>query len=232
MSKIIHICAPDPGQDPMRQRAKEYYQKSLERAGAAMSWLPLSDIPDDVASLYDGLLLPGGGDLDPSLWGATPEPGSHEPDALRDHADLFLFKKFYHIRRPILGICRGLQVINVALGGTLHQDITLWQGLPHMAAEDRLHPLTVIPGSLLHHILKMERPMVNSLHHQVAARPASSLRAVAYSDDGWIEAVEHLNYPFLLGIQWHPERMHGIDVRQQKIFEAFVASCRPAPVDL
>lgn len=148
-----------------------------------------------------GLLLPGGGDLDPALYGA-PNAGSHPGDPEQDRLELALTWEFLAAGKPVLGICRGLQVVNVALGGTLVQDLP---GHSQREGIDRIHPVTAAEGALAA-ALWGRRFWVNSAHHQAAAQPGTGLRITARADDGTVEALEGGALP-VWAFQWHPERM-------------------------
>lgn len=152
-----------------------------------------------------GLLLCGGGDLDPALFGQEP-CGSHPPDPIRDRAELALFQAFFQAGKPIFGICRGMQVINVALGGALIQDLPPEAAPFHGGAEhDLIHPIRTAEDSLLR---RLYGPvcMVNSWHHQAVGRLGAGLRASAWAESGFAEALEHTSLP-VLGVQFHPERL-------------------------
>ena len=158
----------------------------------------------------DGLLLAGGGDIAPERYGQG-MAGSLPPDPLRDEAELALFRAFYGAGKPILGICRGHQLINVALGGTLIQDLPPEQKVFHGGAEgDLIHPIRTEPGTLLAGLYG-PRFLVNSFHHQAVDRPGEGLRPIAWAESGLVEALDCPGRP-LLGVQFHPERMapgHG-----------------------
>ena len=152
-----------------------------------------------------GLVLCGGGDIDSTLFG-RPNRGSNPPDKARDRAELALFQAFFQAGRPILGVCRGMQVINIALGGDLIQDLPPEQKIFHTSCQgDLVHPIFAPEGSVLHqlygHIFS-----VNSAHHQAVDRLGEGLRATAWSESGFAEALDLPGYP-LLGVQFHPERM-------------------------
>ena len=152
-----------------------------------------------------GLLLCGGGDIEPVRYG-QPDRGSQPPDLARDKAELELFQVFHRAGKPILGICRGMQLINVALGGTLIQDLPQEQKAFHCGGKaDMVHPLRALEGSVLH---RLYGPVfsVNSSHHQAAARLGEGLIPCAWSEGGVAEAAEHVSLP-VLGVQFHPERM-------------------------
>lgn len=153
----------------------------------------------------DGLLLCGGGDIESSLYGQE-NRGSHPPDRERDRAELALFQAFFDAGKPILGICRGMQLINVALGGSLIQDLPEpGRGFHTLPKGDAIHPVRTLRGSLLYEQFG-PLPMVNSAHHQAVDRLGKGLQALAWSESGFAEAIDLPEYP-LLGVQFHPERM-------------------------
>ena len=148
----------------------------------------------------DALLLPGGGDIHPRFYGQALR-GAEDLDEARDEYELALLRRFLAAGKPVLGICRGAQLINVALGGTLRQHI---DGHSQINGSDRRHSVTT-DDSLLR-ALYGERFSVNSAHHQAAERPGDGLRVIARSPDGVVEALRHDTLP-LLAVQWHPERL-------------------------
>ena len=176
------------------------YIAALEAVGVE----PLVTLSPAEAAGCAGLLLPGGGDVDPARFG-QPDRGSRDIDLPLDEAQLTTLDLFVRAGRPVLGICRGHQVLNIYFGGDLVQDLPT--ALTHMATEhdDRLHPAALAPGSLLYRLYGDTAP-VNSAHHQGLDRIGAGLRATAFAPDGVIEAVEHESLP-ILGVQFHPERM-------------------------
>ncbi|MGE4064408.1 MAG: gamma-glutamyl-gamma-aminobutyrate hydrolase family protein [Rhodospirillaceae bacterium] len=164
----------------------------------------------DYAKALDGLILQGGADIHPSVYGEEPMPVLGPVDAVRDSFELELLHAFVAAGKPIFGICRGLQLINVAHGGTLFQDLQ-HQGAakyPHTteAYDGHVHDLTFAPNSWLGELYRDARtPRVNSIHHQGIKKLGDNLKAEAYSDDGVIEAVRGTGSSFILGVQWHPE---------------------------
>ncbi|HEX5385072.1 MAG TPA: gamma-glutamyl-gamma-aminobutyrate hydrolase family protein [Gemmatimonadales bacterium] len=167
----------------------------------------------------DGLLLTGGEDIDPSYYRAAASPHLETVDAERDRFELALFAAAHARRLPILGICRGIQLVNVALGGTLWQDLPTERPGPvaHDGAsrtppaprDARIHAVRLAAGSRAARALGTERLEVNSLHHQAVRYLAPGLVATGWSDDGIVEAVESADEPWLLAVQWHPEEMHA-----------------------
>ena len=152
-----------------------------------------------------GLLLCGGGDIESALYGQE-DRGSQPPDRNRDRAELELFRAFYEASKPILGICRGMQMINILLGGTMIQDMPAQQCIFHSGSDgDRIHPIRTAEDTILH---QLYGPLlhVNSHHHQAVDRLGKGLAVTAWSESGVPEALELPGYP-LLGVQFHPERM-------------------------
>lgn len=197
----------------------ENYARALEAAGARPRFSPDPRAAEDCA----GLLLPGGGDLDPRLYGRV-NTASEAPDPARDRTELALARRFLCAGRPILGICRGLQVLNVALGGTLVQDLP---GHSRLNGGDRLHPVCALRGSRMERLYG-GRFTVNSAHHQAVELPGRELRVTLRADDGTAEALEHGTLP-VLGVQWHPERLTGAvpgTADGALLFSVFCAECR------
>lgn len=200
---------------------QRYLDKVLD-AGAMPVILPA--VPDvaGVLARLDGLMLVGGGDLDPMRYGAVPHPKSTRVNLARDDAEMALLDEALQQRLPILGICRGLQLLNVALGGTLHQHVPDVVGHERHSGGDgifkrhdvHLHPRCVLSRSLSRTTLE-----VSSLHHQAIDRLGTGLTPCAWSDDGLIEAVELEGHPFTVGVQWHPEADEEVGV-----FTALVAA--------
>jgi putative glutamine amidotransferase len=211
------------------------YADSVAAAGGIPVLLPpLPGIEDALARL-DGLLLSGGGDIDPARYGAEADPRSGSIHANRDAAEFALIEAAMAHRVPVLGICRGLQVINVARGGTLHQHLPDVVGHEDHAPAPGVygaHPVRVSPGTRLGQILDGEEITTPTSHHQAVDKLGAGLIATAWAPDGTIEALEPedgADGPFLVAVQWHPEV--GDDPR---LFRALVAAARdrasaPAP---
>ncbi|HEY9720490.1 MAG TPA: gamma-glutamyl-gamma-aminobutyrate hydrolase family protein, partial [Oscillatoriaceae cyanobacterium] len=173
--------------------------------------MPLESIPELLEGL-DGLLFTGGEDIEPKHYGETPHPLLGALDSDRDRFELALFKHAWdHSDMPILGVCRGLQIMNVALGGTLWQDLPSQRPshVHHSQRDHRykaVHPMKVDPESRLGKLLPRVIA-VNSLHHQGIKDLAAGLRATAFSPDGLVEAVESDDHACRLAVQWHPENL-------------------------
>lgn len=182
------------GELSMLRQQSELYGACLQAAGAA-GVLYTRGNAAHLCARCDGLLLSGGGDIHPALFGQKRQAVPLSIDPVRDAEEQALFEAFFARRKPILGICRGIQVINVLLGGTLHQHIEGHGSSCHAVC--CLPPLAAMVGA---------QPTVNSYHHQAVDRIASALHPVAHAPDGTVEALLCADAP-ILGVQWHPERM-------------------------
>lgn len=223
----VVIAMPRMSTDPEPTVAQSKYIESLARAGAGMRWVELSDPEQAVqdALTCDGLLLPGGGDMDPKFYGQARIPACGEPNLLRDAAEPLLLRAFLDADKPVLGICRGIQVMNAVLGGDLYQDIKPFEHLPHNDHWAKVHTVTVRRGTLLSRILGQDTVLVNSQHHQAVDRVAPGFTLAALSEDGIVEAIEKPDARFCLGVQWHPEWLSDADPAMQGLFDAFVNAC-------
>lgn len=223
----VVIAMPRMSTDPEPTVAQSKYIESLVRAGAGMRWVELSDPEQAVqdALTCDGLLLPGGGDMDPKFYGQARIPACGEPNLLRDAAEPLLLRAFLAADKPVLGICRGIQVMNAVLGGDLYQDIKPFEHLPHNDHWAKVHTVTVRRGTLLSRILGQDTVLVNSQHHQAVDRVAPGFTLAALSEDGIVEAIEKPDARFCLGVQWHPEWLSDADPAMQGLFDAFVNAC-------
>lgn len=223
----VVIAMPRMSTDPEPTVAQSKYMESLARAGAKMRWVELNDPEQAVqdALTCDGLLLPGGGDMDPKFYGQERIPACGEPNLLRDAAEPLLLRAFLAADKPVLGICRGIQVMNAVLGGDLYQDIKPFEHLPHNDHWAKVHTVTVRRGTLLSRILGQDTVLVNSQHHQAVDRVAPGFTLAALSEDGIVEAIEKPDAGFCLGVQWHPEWLSDADPAMQSLFDAFVNAC-------
>lgn len=222
-----------------KERAKgseSLYFKALVAAGAEPEELQLLT-PTNSSQVrverFDGILLAGGEDVDPALYGEVKKYESVQINRERDDFEQRLLDRVLHHRLPILGICRGAQLLNVKFGGTLYQDLTqdVNPELEHQQTESRrdtIHTVTLTdPQSRLAENFEGSC-RVNSIHHQAIKRVGRGLKVTAHSEDGLVEAVEAADdYPFLLAVQWHPEEI-TTEPEQQRIFEQFVSACRKA----
>lgn len=209
------------------------YVESLQRAGAQEAVLGPRHLDHDEAlallERFDGLVLPGGGDVTPERYGAARAPETFATIPLRDEFEFALCHAAIERRLPIFAICRGTQVLNVALGGTLHQHITdehPGHGTPAVEGGQDLHEVNVDAGSRTATALGTTRPRVSCHHHQAIDRLGHGLRVTARGDDGVIEAVELDGDAWVTAVQWHPEDTSADDPAQQGLFDAFVAVAR------
>jgi putative glutamine amidotransferase len=209
----------------------ETYLAALSRAGTRAAMVMPDEFgereADELLDRFDGLLLIGGGDLDPETYGQPREPQVYGVSARRDSLELALTRAAIARAMPTLAICRGHQVLNVALGGTLEQNIVpgdVPHGRPGVAGGSMIHPVRVRDGSRLATMLGATRAEVSSQHHQAVDKLGDDLEAVAWADDGVIEGIELTNRAhWAIGVQWHPEDTAGTDPVQQRLFDAFVA---------
>ncbi|MEA4919635.1 MAG: gamma-glutamyl-gamma-aminobutyrate hydrolase family protein [Clostridiaceae bacterium] len=202
------------------------YPRAIELAGG-VPVLTSENCVEEMAELCDGLLLTGGQDMDPKWLGEEKLNDSVKWDNIRDEYEMKLFKAFYEKGKPIFGICRGFQVINVALGGGLYQDLLQQMGIVHMNMDIR-HWITAKEGSLLYNLFG-ERFRVNSTHHQAVRELGDGLVPTAYSVEGVCEAYEHKTRP-IFGTQFHPERLTNLlwDERTPDfapVFKHFISLC-------
>lgn len=212
------------------------YRQSLRRAGATVKRFPLRTLDQHMDELLqcDGLLMPGGADIQPHLYGQEVSKKCGKLEPKRDAGEWPMLEAFLKTGKPVLCICRGHQLMNVFRGGTLHQDITHLQKIKHSDFDSRArgcHEVSIVPGTRLHAILGEDRCHVNSIHHQAVDTLAPGLVISAVSDDGIVEGVEDPGHPFFLGVQWHPEHMAGKFEAHHKIFTAFVKACTKGKAD-
>jgi putative glutamine amidotransferase len=223
-----------PGRPIMAQNSS--YLKAIIQAGGLPILIPLEiDGPmlEQLFDQVDGLVFSGGGDIDPAFYDETPQVDNldHIQDR-RDQVELTLMQLAMDRQKPFFAICRGIQVMNVARGGSLWQDLTgqkpdamrhdYYYDDRRFARNYIAHEVTLEKTSLLGDILGIDRLPVNSLHHQAVKDIPASLKATGYADDGVIEALEAPGHPFGLGVQWHPEELVAEHETAGKMFRAFV----------
>jgi putative glutamine amidotransferase len=220
-----------PEKLPARFAMSRPYITALEAAGAAPILLPLSLEVVTLRSLFDridGLFLAGGGDVNPSYYGMEQYSKTEGVDNLRDESEIRLTRWALDEDKPLLGVCRGVQTLNVAAGGTLLQDIAdlvpeamRHQYYPEFPREYVAHDINTTPGTRLSEILG-HSARVNSFHHQALAEVAQGFHVSALAPDGVIEAIEGAGSKFVVGVQWHPESLITTDPSMYRLFEAFV----------
>lgn len=215
-------------------RVRGTYVEAVAAAGGVPVLLPAVDSPEEAGELLarlDGLLLPGGKDLDPTHYGEPPHPGLEAVEPRDDRTELTLTRQAVKANVPLLAICRGIQVLNVALGGSLYQDLRsqVPDALDHRPARPRgepHHPLTITAGSRLEGITGRREVGANSFHHQAIKELGAGLVATAWAPDGIVEAVELHGHPFALGVQCHPEDLWPHEPAWKAVFQAFVEAAR------
>jgi putative glutamine amidotransferase len=207
------------------------YPRRIFHAGGMAVLLAVthdSDIRQEMIASIDGLLLPGGNDLDPALFGQPKHPATQLTNKDRQDFDLAMLALAEARTLPTLGICMGCQTMNVQRRGTLHQHLPDLPGdrLVHRRPGDRtnMHDAAIRPGTRLAAALRLERLSANSRHHQGIDRVGHGLLPSAVAPDGLVEAVEDPSLPFWLGVQWHPENLGGTP--HDRLFEAFVEAAR------
>src|SRR5579871_550117 len=207
------------------------YVDAVRRAGGIPLLIPPGepDLPQ-LLDLLDGVILSGGGDIDPQRYAGAQHDTIYMIDPERDSSEINLARILARQDLPVLGICRGTQVLNVALGGTLieHSPDAVGEDIPHRAPP-RLpvsHEVNVAPESRLAVIIGQTHISPTSWHHQAIRQPAPRLKVVASAPDGTIEAVEMPSHPWLIAVQWHPEITAATDPEQQRLFDEMVALAR------
>ncbi len=218
--RVAGIAMPEP------------YAEALRRAGARPALLASPDDADaeEILAPFDGLLLIGGGDVDPARYGARPHAELYGVDPARDDLEIRLLRAADRLGMPTLAVCRGAQVMNVAFGGTLVQHLPDLEGLaPHGAptGEPVLHEVKALPGSRLARATGSEVLACSSHHHQGLGRLGQGLVATGWSGDGLVEAFER-EAGWMLGVQWHPEETAAEDPAQQALFDSLALLARSA----
>ena len=233
-TQTLHSIEGIPAGLPDSWVMNQRYSRTVAEAGGLPVMVPLLDDEDTLRAIYDrldGLLLPGGVDLDPATYGEAPLPTCGRLDPARDRVELTLTRWAREGGKPLFGLCRGLQIVNVALGGTLYQDIAAQRGdaIKHdyfptagYTRDYLAHPVTVAARTRLDTFVGTAPLKVNSMHHQAVKALAPELVAAAVAPDGLVEAVEATDSHFLVGVQWHPEALSDRDHRMHRLFAGFV----------
>ena len=243
MTKPLIGLTPGHNTDSQDVFLRPTYLRAIAAAGAIPFMLPLEAGTDDyrqMARTFAGFVFTGGPDPHPSLFGEETHEHCGQISSKRDAMELELLSRVIAAKKPILGICRGIQIINVALGGTIYQDIpSQFYGavdkkpafpLAHRQPYDyRIpsHTVTIAPQSRLARICRCNSLKVNSMHHQAVKTPAPGLTVCATASDGLTEALEMPGYPWLLAVQWHPEHLWEDDPAAALLFQSFVNACLP-----
>ena len=227
-----------PADFPPSWVMSQRYILTLTAAGAIPWMIPL--VGDDGATLrgiydeLDGVFLPGGADIDPDSYGENRHPLCDRTDPARDQVELAMARWALADRKPVLGVCRGVQLINLAAGGTLYQDLAdEYKGsIKHdyfpfggkFARDHLAHEVEVVPDTRLAELVGAGSLPVNSMHHQGIRQLGAGLVASAIAPDGLIEAAESTDGSFIVGVQWHPEALTDNDARMRKLFDEFTAA--------
>ena len=209
------------------KRFREPYLDAVAACGAEPTaiYLPEYEKPLDTLLDFDALLLCGGNDVDPARDGQE-MCGARDVDAPRDEGEWYLLEQYLAQGKPVFGVCRGHQVLNVYFGGTLIQDLP--NKTDHSAGTDfsRVHTVTAEAGSIVAQLYGTDSIAVNSYHHQAVDVPGKGLRITARGEDGVVEAMYLPEHLFLWALQWHPERLCDIDADACGIFHCFVEACQ------
>lgn len=230
---IIGLICGHQRENPDRYYVNNSYLNAVVRAGGTPILIPYQPKEQllEIVNLLDGLVVPGGIDVDPNRFGESPVVACGEIDPHWDELDLLTIGFALERNLPILAICRGIQVLNVALGGTLVQDIPsqVSEPIKHSQEAPRwyaTHDISIQSTSLLGTIWGNAPARVNSYHHQSINKVGKGLRIVATAPDGVVEAIESTEHPFVLGVQWHPELMIDHYPVAGRIFEHFIKAAR------
>ncbi len=225
-------------QDEKRLMMPMSYSNAVREAGGTPVLLPITrddEVIEAYAALVDGVLVSGGDDIDPLFYGEDQLWSCGDVLPLRDEFEMKLIRTLLekHPQKPLLGVCRGEQMLNVALGGTLYQDLK--SQMPgciahqqHQPAPYPSHKVLINAGTKLHIIYGNTQIMTNSHHHQAVKEPAPGLLVTARAADGVIEGFEKPDHPYFIGVQWHPERLveRKENALHKQLFKSFVDTCR------
>jgi putative glutamine amidotransferase len=226
VTPLVGITTYPPNATDRYELPREYVA-AVRRAGAIPVLLaPGEPRIDDLLDRLDGVVLAGGGDIDPARWGGEAHPTVEFVDPARDDLELALAERVLDEGIPTLAICRGLQVVNTALGGSLHVHLpdAVDSEVPHRQEPkwSHTHVIEAEPGSLVADTMGVEVVEPACWHHQAIDRPGIGLAITAWSPDGVIEAVELAGHPWMVAVQWHPEMTAADDHTQQRLFDGLV----------
>lgn len=250
MKPLIGICANYLSDDAIGMQAgigakhqewqllADDYIAAIERAGGIPVILPITENVETLTPLLqklDGILFSGGSDIDPNSYGEFPRFGLGLIEPKRDAHEIQLAQKVLNeTTLPVLGICRGIQLLTVATGGTLYQDLQsqrpegINHSVPKAVRHHAFHTVKIERDSLLHNIYQADELGVNSFHHQAVKELGKGFKATMTAPDGIVEAVEWEGNRFVVAVQWHPEMMEGKMANIRPIFNAFVEECKSA----
>jgi putative glutamine amidotransferase len=213
-----------------RRSINEAYEQAIEASGGILLMIAShleTKYLDEVLNIADGILMPGGTDVDPERYGQKNEGLTNKIDANRDTIEIALLGRAIERNIPTLAICRGMQILNVKQGGTLYQDVekemsaVVHHDNHNLPRPTLSHKVSLVEGSLLHSTTGASEIEVNSLHHQGINKLGKDLTVVATSPDGLVEACEIKSHPFLVGVQWHPEELYATPA-WKNLFDTFI----------
>ncbi|MBQ4091243.1 MAG: gamma-glutamyl-gamma-aminobutyrate hydrolase family protein [Clostridia bacterium] len=213
---------------------QDQYVRAITAAGAIPIVLPYTNeehLQEELVDLCNGFLFSGGADVDPGRYGEERTAACEEPQLYRDEFEFAMFQKAFSSGKPMLAICRGAQLINVALGGKLYQDLPSENPtqIDHRQSEPKFapsHRVSIVSGTPLAQLVGDGYMTANSFHHQAVKALGRGLKVMAYADDGIIEAMYYAGKPYIRAYQWHPERICDEDGQNRLIFDDFVAACK------
>ena len=231
MKPIIGILAEVDS--TLAGRVGHLYVSAIEQSGGVPLLLPYVTEQDTLAAFAEcchGFLFTGGGDIDPLRYGEERLPECGEPTGSRDALELAVFDAILKTGKPIMAICRGIQLVNVALGGTLYQDLPsqLGESVRHRQEEPKdapSHVVSLIADTPLRALAQQDSIPANSFHHQAVKALGHGLEVMAVTEDGVVEAVYLKGSQYLRAYQWHPERLYHQDPRQRALFDDFIHAC-------
>jgi putative glutamine amidotransferase len=233
---MLPVIGLTPSLDGSELKVAQDYVDAVLAAGGVPFIIPyLSGKLEiqQVSEMLDGIILTGGGDIDPTLFGEEPIPQLGSIDPLRDDFEVKLIQNMLQRNKPMLGICRGCQILNVAVGGDMFQDLEtqfpaqLLQHTQNAPRSHRSHYVHIAQGSRLFRIMQERTTIkVNSFHHQAVRRLAGCFVQSAVSSDGVMEAFESDEHSYVIGVQWHPENLAGQDEFSKALFASLIAACQ------
>lgn len=230
---LIAITPQIAGDDKFYRILPGYIESILKAGGIPILLSPTDDIDNinQIINDFDAFLIPGGQDVDPALYNEKTTPFLRETAPQRDMFEQLLIKELIKADKPVLGICRGHQIINAVLGGSLYQDITSQNLTPNHHYMDppydrAFHKVNILSNTPLFSIIGEITIGVNSRHHQAIKKIAPHLSPMAFSEDGIMEAVYNPDKSFFMGVQWHPEDMYDGFEHSQKLFKAFIEAAK------
>ena len=232
INKPVILVPPVIDDEKNMLYAKKQYLDVLTDSGALPVIMPMicdTRLIDEYINMCDGILIMGGIDADARLYGDVNRVYNGRISPQRDYLEIYIIKQAAQKKIPLFGICRGVQILNIAMGGTLYQDINaqlgelnIYQHQQKAPEWHHTHSVTVAKNSWIYKALELDKLDVNSMHHQAVKDIAPEFEAVCRSGDGIIEAIENTEHK-MIGVQWHPELMH--EKEQKKLFIEFVSLC-------